>query len=82
MSDFELVNKFRRDLIKSLAYWCFSPLGILILMFIFDRSSCLNKIEVSDIVLILLFSLIGLECINKVYKISLEIDFRKYHDSH
>jgi hypothetical protein len=36
MSDFEQVNKFRRDLIKSLAYWCFSPLGILILMFISD----------------------------------------------
>jgi hypothetical protein len=32
---------------------------------------------VSDIALILLFSLIGLKCINKVYKISLEIDFRK-----
>lgn len=82
MFDFEQVNKFRRDLIKSLAYWCFSPLGILILMFIFDRSSCLNKIEISDVALVLLFSLIGLECINKVYKISLEIDVGKYHYSH
>jgi hypothetical protein len=82
MSDFKQVNEFRKDLIKSLAYWCFSPLGILILMFIFDRPHCLNKIQVIDIALILLFSLLGLECISKVYKISLEIDKEKHHDNH
>ena len=81
MPDYQRVNEYRIEIIKSLGFWLISPTGLVVYMFLFYTTKLFQEMNIIKGLAALLLLASGIKCLDKAYEINTKLDKEEICDA-